>query len=153
MKLRLTTKRRSFFPDVILPVVDDDGAVRSIPNRDAEKMAEAGIAQIECDVEMASIEQKQKYFSAITTVSKGKKAGAVSSETTIRYSAAVRKHCRTIRGLEDMGITTGDQLVNFKPAPGEDLHPVIGEIIQEVFLKATGAHVDDDDDGELSESE
>lgn len=140
MGLRLTTKARPFAPDVMLPT--DEGMVS---NRDAEALDKMDVKQVLANITMASIQEKQKYYATVTTTTgRGKNATITNNGMEIRYAAAVREHGGDITGLEDFGITTGRALVSYKAPKGEHRHPVIDEIIQEIFLKVTGGHIDDD---------
>jgi hypothetical protein len=148
MGLKLTTKARPFAPDVDLPTT-----VGRIPNRDVEALSKADVSPVLCDVELAGIDEKQRYYSTETTTSgKGKNTQIQNSGIIIRYLAAVRKHCKSIEGLEEFGIKTGRDLTEYRAPKGEHRHPVIDEIIQEIFLYATGGHIDSNSE-EMTEKE
>lgn len=147
MAIKLTTFNRSFIPDVLFPT--EEGTVvsnRLLPSED----------QVLCSVTLASIGQKTEYLGTYTTGHRTVER-EVKQFTVLQYEACVKKHVKSIKGLEEFGIKDGRTLCSHEPTKE------LNEIIQECFFKVNGIHEDDNpsltpsstisDSGEFSQGE
>lgn len=140
-KIKLVEAERIFIPNVEFPTENGKEKNRELPEED----------QVKCEIELATIGQKNKYIGSYSVA--GKKGNKeVKSFIDFHYDTAVRKHCTKVTGLEDFGVKDGNTLLE-----SAKKYPVLNDVIQEVFFKINGIHEDDtaggSDGGELTEGE
>ena len=145
MAIKLTTISRDFVPNVSFPTEEGNTVFnRELPPDE----------QVSCQLSLATIGQKTEYLGSYTVGNRNELiSGTAKQFTVLQYEKCVRKHCKTVKGLEAFGITNGRTLVAHEPTPE------LNEIIQEIFFKVNGIHADDllpdeeeltDDSGEFA---